>query len=130
MIEYVTEFHKKFNLPTGETDVLSTSSEIQGYRSEFMQEELNEFVLALAEGNKVKAFDALLDLVYVAEGTALFMGIDQVQWNSGMRAVHEANMAKERASKAEDSKRGSTLDVIKPAGWVGPETTLEEILSW
>jgi hypothetical protein len=47
-----------------------------------------------------------------------------------MDAVQKANMAKVRVAKAEDSKRGSTFDVRKPEGWVGPEARLEEILSW
>lgn len=130
MIEYVKEFNEKFGLPIGDRDALMKDPQVQNYRTGFLQEELNELVLAFAQGNKVDAFDALLDLVYVAQGTALFMGISGMQWDAGMRAVHAANMAKERAGKASDSKRGATLDVVKPAGWAGPEARLAEILLW
>jgi hypothetical protein len=60
-------------------------------------------------------FDALIDLVYVALGMAYRMGLP---FNEGFRRVHAANMAKVRASSSGESKRNSTLDIIKPAGWV------------
>lgn len=130
MIRQVQEFHAKFWLPLGENDVLFDDKYVQEFRVEFLQEELNEFKEALETGNRVKAFDALLDLAYVTYGTALFMGVNPMQWHCGMNAVHKANMAKERATQSEDSKRGSTFDVIKPKGWIGPEERLKEILSW
>lgn len=125
----VYQFHKKFGLPLGDTDQLMGSIEIQDFRIKFMQEELNEFNDAVVEGDRVKAFDALLDLVYVVYGTALFMGIDPVQWNQGMYAVHDANMSKVRAASVDQSKRQSTFDVVKPPHWVPPEAKLEQILN-
>ena len=130
MIGNVAEFHEKFGLPSGATDQLMQDPAAQDFRVKFLQEELDELKEALATGDKVGAFDALLDLAYVAYGTALFAGIDPAQWHAGMHAVHSANMAKIRVAKAEDSKRGSAFDVKKPAGWVGPESRLKEILSW
>lgn len=130
MIANVAEFHRKFGLPLGDTDQLTHSIDTCAFRVKFLQEELNELVEALADEDRTKAFDALLDLAYVAYGTALFMGIDSAQWAAGMRAVHNCNMAKVRVAKAEDSKRGSAFDVRKPEGWTGPESRLEEILSW
>jgi hypothetical protein len=85
---------------------------------------------AIDDGNRVKAFDALLDLAYVVYGTALFMGVTPAQWHAGMHAVHTANMAKVRVASADNSKRGSTFDVVKPPGWQGPEARLAEVLSW
>jgi predicted HAD superfamily Cof-like phosphohydrolase len=96
----------------------------------FLQEELDELKEALETKDHVKAFDALLDLAYVTYGTALFMGVDPQQWHAGMAAVHRANMAKERATKPSESKRGTTFDVVKPLGWTAPEKALEEILAW
>lgn len=130
MIGNVHEFHEKFGLPLGAGDQLTGDKHAQEYRVQFLQEELDELKEALVLGDKVGAFDALLDLAYVAYGTALFMGIDASQWAAGMHAVHSANMAKVRVAKAEDSKRGSAFDVKKPDGWVGPESRLKEILSW
>lgn len=130
MIDSVAEFHAKFGLPTGEVDCLMNDPSAQEFRIKFLQEELDELKEAMADGDRVKVFDALLDLVYVACGTALFAGISPAQWHAGMRAVHAANMAKIRVAKAEHSKRNSAFDVIKPAGWVGPEAFLAEVLSW
>lgn len=130
MIGNVAEFHEKFSLPLGQQDVLTDDQHAQEFRTGFLQEELDELKEALATGNRVKAFDALLDLVYVAYGTALFLGVDPAQWHAGMHAVHSCNMAKERVLRAEDSKRGSTFDVRKPVGWVGPEARLAEVLLW
>lgn len=130
MIGNVAEFHEKFGLPLGQQDVLTDDQHAQEFRTGFLQEELDELKEALATGNRVKAFDALLDLAYVTYGTALFLGVDPAQWHAGMHAVHSCNMAKERVLRAEDSKRGSTFDVRKPPGWVGPEARLTEVLSW
>lgn len=129
MMIQVKQFNKKFGLPVGDEDILSSDPEAQAYRVKFLQEELNELSEALAQGNKVKAFDALLDLAYVTYGTALFMGIDPIKWAEGMNAVHSANMAKVRVEKPGDSKRNSAFDVVKPKGWIGPEKQLGEILN-
>lgn len=127
-IEQVKDFHKKFGLPIGEADVLTGSEEAKRFRIGFLQEELDEFKQAIQDGDNVKAFDALLDLAYIVYGTALFMGITPTMWDHGFSAVQKANMSKVRATQQGDSKRGTTLDVVKPEGWQGPEETLAEIL--
>jgi predicted HAD superfamily Cof-like phosphohydrolase len=64
-------------------------------------------------------FDGLIDLVYVAYGTAHFMGYP---WTKGWRLVQRANMAKVRANAdASNSLRGHALDVVKPEGWKAPD---------
>lgn len=130
MIANVFEFHVKFGLPLGKDDQLTNNLDATVFRLKFLQEELDELEEALGDGDRVKAFDALLDLAYVAYGTALFLGVDPAQWAAGMHAVHSANMAKVRVAHAGESKRGSSFDVRKPEGWVGPEARLEEVLSW
>ncbi len=64
-----------------------------------------------------KALDGLVDLVYVALGTAWLMGLD---FPEAWRRVHAANMQKVRAQRKEESARGTTFDVVKPAGWQPP----------
>lgn len=125
-IKQVLEFNQKFDLPDGSKDLLDADAFM--YRFGFLHEELQEFGDAYAEGDQVGMFDALLDLVYVAYGTALFMGISAEQWEQGMDAVQESNISKIRAHSAVESKRGTKLDVVKPKGWVGPEARLQEIL--
>lgn len=45
------------------------------------------------------------------------------RWNfpAAWDRVHAANMAKERATSADQSKHGSAQDIIKPAGWTAPD---------
>ena len=63
--------------------------------------------------------DALVDLTYIAIGTAIGMGINFEEcWNE----VHKANMAKVRAKPdGSDSKRGHKNDIVKPPGWTEPD---------
>lgn len=114
----VHEFQEKFAVPMPETPLIPTQ-EVTEFRIKFMQEELDEFREAIASNDLHKAADALVDLEYVLKGTVLMMGLGTV-WPALWDEVHEANMRKERATSAEQSKRGTALDVIKPAGWVGP----------
>jgi len=130
MIQQVLDFHTKFELPDGTKNILMEDPAAAEFRLKFLREEVTELQEALERGDEVGAFDALLDLAYVTYGTALFLGVNPQQWIAGMTAVHMANMAKVRAKRASDSKRGSTFDVVKPAGWVGPEDTLRRVLSW
>lgn len=128
MISQALEFHTKFDLPLGDKDKLSHCGETVDYRLNFLQEELDELQEALLfNRDRIKAFAALLDLVYVAHGTALFMGISPEQWQAGMDVVHAANMSKVRVVTPTQSKRGTALDVVKPVGWVAPEVRLKEI---
>lgn len=59
--------------------------------------------------------DALVDLVYVAKGTAVMMGLP---WEELWDDVQGANMRKVRGM----THRGNLMDVSKPPGWVGPRT--------
>lgn len=117
MVFDLRAFHAKFghNRPNVPTEL---SKELSDFRIKFLQEELDEYKTAVANGDLAKQFDALLDLVYVAIGTADLQGFP---WENGWAEVQRANMSKERALSASQSKRGSTLDVIKPPGWVGPD---------
>lgn len=129
MFKQVYEFNRKFKLPLGDKDVISDNVEAQKYRVKFLLEEVTELQKAFDEGDKVGIFDALLDIVYVALGTAMFAGIDENKWKAGMNAVHAANMSKIRVLNPSESKRGSVYDVKKPDGWVAPEEKLSKILS-
>ena len=56
-----------------------------------------------------------------------YSGCTEELWDELWADVQRANMSKERVLRQSDSKRGSTYDVIKPAGWVPPGT--EEIIA-
>lgn len=109
-------FHAKFghNRPSVPSELDPEQSD---FRIKFLQEELDEYKRAVEKGCLAGQFDALLDLVYVAIGTADLQGFP---WEDGWAEVQRANMTKERAKTAAESKRGYVGDVIKPIGWTGP----------
>lgn len=117
MFKDVQSFHEKFLIPRAERPTLP-EAEMAKFRDDFMQEELNEYRLAIQQRDMAGVLDALVDLVYVALGTADIYGLP---FEDAWRAVHSANMAKVRAARPEDSKRGTGFDVVKPAGWVKPD---------
>lgn len=112
----VLAFQQKFDIPMSPTPAF-LDEEAETFRVKFMQEELDEFQEACEQLDIQKAADALVDLVYVVHGTALMMGLP---WDQLWAEVQRANMAKERATSLDQSKRKSTLDVIKPPGWQPP----------
>jgi len=139
LFEDIKDFHQKFGLEyQGPPRYLP--DQFDGFRTKFMAEELAEYVSAdQTDHNFVtravdaiqqfnafaglappleKKLDALVDLVYVAMGTAYLHGFD---FDEAWRRVHAANMAKVRAERADQSLRGSTFDVVKPPGWKAPD---------
>ena len=65
-------------------------------------------------------FDAMLDLSIFALGTTERQGFPT---NDGWKRVMSANMQKELAEKASDSKRSFKIDLVKPEGWQAPDLT-------
>jgi len=83
-------------------------------RIQFMKEELQEFEDAVASDDLALQADSLVDLVYVAIGTALALGLP---WQELWDDVQRANMEKVRGT----THRGNKVDVTKPEGWVPPK---------
>lgn len=79
----VRDFHVKYKLPFDFPPMLITlmPPEVFGFRHKFLLEEHLEFVEATRTKSLVKAVDSLIDFVYVAFGTVLFMG-------AGEHSVH------------------------------------------
>jgi len=120
LIKDVADFHQQVLLqgrqPCQLLDRIDTMDRLL-----FMYEELTEFDEAMRQDNLVGMADALADLVYVAIGTAYQMGLPfQEIWD----AVQEANMTKQPGL----TKRGMKIDAMKPDGWVGPESTIMELI--
>lgn len=128
--EDVGEFHAKFGLhrvtSEGGTMPQPVTDDLIRFRTAFMLEEIEEFIDAAHETyDHAGMFDALLDLVYVAMGTAHLLGYP---WQTGWDEVQRANMQKQRAAAdGSNSKRNSQWDVIKPEGWKAPG--IREILA-
>lgn len=110
-------FHQKFGMPERQHPGL-LEDDLMGFRVDFLQEELNEIIEGYGELDLAKVADGLVDLVYVALGTAELMGLP---WEELWDEVQRANMEKQRALKPEDSQRLSTYDVVKPEGWRPPD---------
>jgi predicted HAD superfamily Cof-like phosphohydrolase len=126
--EDVRKFHKRFGLLCfDKPGTLSHRKLVE--RIEFMREELNEFIdgcgldqapphldyKTARPQDMAQMADALVDLVYVALGTAVQLGLP---WDWLWDDVQRANMAKVRG----ETKRGHKVDVTKPPGWQGPQT--------
>jgi predicted HAD superfamily Cof-like phosphohydrolase len=119
----VGAFHERFGLRhlNGQDrgGPVEIDEELMEFRIGFLKEELDEFIEASETMDHAGMADALIDLVYVAMGTAHMFGYP---WDKLWDDVQRANMSKERATEATQSARGTTYDVIKPAGWQPPRT--------
>ena len=120
MMQDIKDFHRKFGL-TYEGEPRNLPRNLSEFREKFLFEELDEYICAARNMNKELQLDSLVDLVYVALGTAHLHGFD---FSEAWRRVHVANMAKVKAGSLEDSRetgRNPTHDVVKPVGWVAPD---------
>jgi predicted HAD superfamily Cof-like phosphohydrolase len=118
----VIDFHNKFGLKY-EGKPIPLDKPTQAYRAHFLEEEMTEFITSANLDDVVGMADALVDIVYVAMGTAYMMGLP---WQQLWDEVQRSNMDKVRAADKNESKRKNSLDVVKPSGWVGPN--LERII--
>jgi len=134
----IREFHTRFGIAYEGKPRSLPYRELQN-RIKFMRQELQEYEIAADELNFVlehrvntftpltdeaeithllaSSLDALVDLVYVALGTAHLQGFD---FDEAWRRVHEANMKKRRVTST--NADGSIKNgVSKPADWEAPE---------
>ena len=117
MLDDVRAFHIKFGMPTRRPGDLFQKDVIL-FRISFLLEELQELSSSLNNNDLEGATDALVDLVWVAIGSADILGLPfEAAWTE----VKKANMAKIKVASSRDSKRGSLLDIGKPRGWRPPD---------
>ncbi len=110
----VADFHTKFNVPQPRNPAFP-DADMTSFRLNFLREELTEIEDAVIEEDLEKVLDGLIDIVYVALGTALVFGLDfDVGWNR----VQYANMQKIAGLPTE---RHGQFDVSKPVGWEPPQ---------
>lgn len=123
-IQAVARFIKKFYPDFEPKEDLTLDADVQRLRIELIREELTEYEEAVAAGDMVAAFDALIDLMYVVIGAGLMHGFPLAR---GFEVVHIANMHKMRVEAGPDTPphgRGSKYDVVKPHGWTHPNMGL------
>lgn len=123
LFDDVGAFHAHFGLPhysDGRGAPALMDHETLAFREKFMAEELQEFRVACEENDLARAADALVDLCYVALGTAHMM---RVPFDACWVEVQRANMTKVRSTGDDDprSTRNSRLDVVKPPGFIPPD---------
>lgn len=145
--EDIRLFHLKFGLdyegaprllPDADSEKAPVS--LAEFRRKFLVEEAKEYCTATYRGNHslhltadveakgkeiaehlADALDALVDTLYVALGNAHLHGFTPKKFVEAWNRVHAKNMEKVRAQSAEQSKRGASMDVIKPEGWVAAD---------
>ncbi len=92
----VFAFHRAFGLPRNvRPDLGSVSDDLLRLRERLLDEEAAEFANASYRRDLVGMADALADVVYVAYGTAVTLGLDL---DLVLDEVHRANMSKLDAS--------------------------------
>lgn len=123
-VALVRQFHEKFNQPVPVTPSLPPEDYL-AFRLDRIYAEFFELDEAAKHRDLVDVTDALVDIVYLALGTAIACG---VPWERVFAVVHRANMKKEAVVSAEASRFGHALDIVKPTGWVPPEATIKAIL--
>jgi predicted HAD superfamily Cof-like phosphohydrolase len=92
LMSMVSAFHRAFDLPRRTRPHLDgVSRELLALRTALLDEETTEFAEAANRRDLVGMADALADVVYVAFGSAITLGIDL---DAVLREVHRSNMSK------------------------------------
>lgn len=118
--EKVRGFHADFSLPVAShPDQLSASR--VAVRVDWMREELSEL---LSAANLQEQVDALSDLMYLALGCLVEMG---VQPGIPFTAVHRTNLEKRWSDGT--IRVNAEGKLLKPPGWIGPERAISVYLT-
>lgn len=122
ILKDIDNFHKKYGFEKNEKIDIPNNNELINFRTAFLMEELAEYTNAITKKDAAGALDALVDIVYIALGTAWLFNLPfEKAWNE----VQKANMSKIRA-KDKTGKRGTKFDVVKPKDWKAPN--IEKII--
>lgn len=108
--EMVHAMHKKFGISYQGTPRHLTAEE-KAFRIRCLREEIDEYEKA---ETKDEELDAIIDLMVFAFGTLERQGMPFLR---PFQEVMYANMQKELAGNAENSKRDFAIDLVKPEGW-------------
>ena len=109
------DFHRACDVPVLSGAAIPSPDRVK-LRRDLLAEEYGELDRGVEAGDLVEIADGLVDMIYIAIGTALEYGIDlPAVWDE----IHASNMRKVdpatgKVEKREDGK------VMKPAGWTPP----------
>lgn len=87
----VLQFHRIFGVEIRQTPVTSIPEGLHILRLSLHEEEHSELVDAFNRDDVVEVADALADIVYIAYGTAVSLGIDL---DKVIEEVHRSNISK------------------------------------
>ena len=122
LLKDIDSFHKKYKFEKNEKVGIPDDNELVNFRTSFLMEELAEYTQAITKKDAAGALDALVDIVYIALGTAWLFNLP---FERAWEQVQKANMSKIR-TKSKSKKRGTSFDVVKPKGWIAPD--IEQII--
>lgn len=88
------------------------------FRMLMIGEEYQETLSAINNSDAEEVVDGLIDMCVFAIGTLDVMGVDA---NEAWDRVYKANMAKTPGVKVGRPNKFGLPDLIKPAGWQGPD---------
>ena len=89
-----------------------------------IREEATELLDAVAQGDKVEMFDAILDLIVVCVGAGHSAGFPL---EAGWEAVINSNMAKVDPETGRVRRRADGK-IMKPEGWKSPQEELAHLI--
>jgi predicted HAD superfamily Cof-like phosphohydrolase len=121
----VEDMFEKHELERAYVPTLLTNEETT-FRAILMSEELNEFHTAALEKDLASMADALGDLVYVALGTAVKMGLP---FDPIWEIIHTTNLTQKIRGGV--NKRGNNnQDLMKLETYVDPKEAIQKLVSF
>lgn len=111
----VFRLHEKFGLLYN-LELTHIDDKTLVLRHNFLAEELDELRAAIFANDLPGIADALIDIVYVAKGTAVMLGLP---WEQLWADVQRANMEKRKIEPTPTDHHGG---LVKPEGWTPPQT--------
>lgn len=113
--------HRKFGFHKAVRDLdAKTLREFLKFRFKFLQEEIDEGLRAIDEGNPDDCVDSLIDLSVVAIGT---LDLFEVAIADSWWRVHSANMSKVAGSNPSRPNAFGLPDLVKPPDFISPSHT-------
>lgn len=120
VFEMVRHFHAVAGVPIANVPSALSPARLSA-RVEWLREEVNELEAASTLADQV---DAAVDVLYLALGTLVEMG---VELEEPFQLVHESNLAK--AWPDGHFRQTAAGKIIKPEGWRSPRERLDHLVS-
>jgi predicted HAD superfamily Cof-like phosphohydrolase len=117
-LDMLVEFHTTGDVYLEEKPTIDIPSSVSELRTSLLEEELDEYRVAVKGHDLVGVADALTDLMYVLLGTYVSYGL-QSHAEELFNEVHRSNMSK--FNLAEQTMRREDGKVLKPISFSAPD---------